>query len=60
MNIYTREIAANLKITIGTAQLVQYGMEDDGFDFSESSTRQLISTAKRIYRQILKESMETA
>ena len=52
MNIYTREIAAALQISLEAAAQVQYLMECDDFDFSESSTRQLISTAKRIVRDM--------
>ena len=48
MNIVTREIAEGLKISLEQASQVQYQMECDGFDFSECSTRQLVSTAKRI------------
>ena len=53
MNIVTREIAEGLKISLDDALRVQNEMECDGFDFSECSTRQLVSTAKRIYKDIL-------
>ncbi len=43
MNIYTREIATALQISLEAAAQLQYLMECDDFDFSESSTRQLIS-----------------
>ena len=52
MNIVTREIAEGLKISLEQALQVQTCMECDGFDFSGCSTRQLISTAKRITRDI--------
>ena len=50
MNIVTREIAEGLQISLEQALQLQEQMECDGFDFSECSTRQLISTAKRIVR----------
>jgi hypothetical protein len=52
MNIVTREIAEGLKISLEQALQVQTCMECDGFDFVGCSTRQLISTAKRITRDI--------
>jgi hypothetical protein len=60
MNKVTRDIAANLKISLGDALLVQDAMECDGFDFSECSNRQLYSEAKRHYNEILIEMMEIA
>jgi hypothetical protein len=57
MNIVTREIAEGLKISLEDALRVQEQMECDGFDFSECSTRQLISTAKRIYKDILEQML---
>jgi hypothetical protein len=52
MNIVTREIAEGLQISLEQALQVQTCMECDGFDFVGCSTRQLISTAKRITRDI--------
>ena len=52
MNIVTREIAEGLQISLEQALQLQEQMECDGFDFSECSTRQLISTAKRIVRDM--------
>ena len=52
MNIVTHEIAEGLKISLEQSLQIQNCMECDGFDFSECSTRQLISTAKRITRDI--------
>jgi cell division ATPase FtsA len=52
MNIVTRDIAEGLQISLEQAEQIQNCMECDGFDFSECSTRQLISTAKRITRDI--------
>jgi hypothetical protein len=60
MNIYTRNIAANLKVTLGDAVLIQHALECDGFDFSECTDRQLYREAKRAYIEILTESMEIA
>jgi hypothetical protein len=57
MNIVTREIAEGLKISLEDALRVQNEMECDGFDFSECSTRQLVSTAKRIYKDILEQML---
>ena len=52
MNIYTSQIAAALQISLEAAAQVQYHMECDDFDFSESSTRQLINVAKRMVRDM--------
>lgn len=53
MNQVTRDIAANLKITLEDALRVQDEMECEGFDFSECTNRQLINTAKRIANDII-------
>jgi len=60
MNKVTRDIAANLNVSLGDAALIQYALECDGFDFSECSNRQLYREAKRAYADILAESMEIA
>jgi hypothetical protein len=60
MNQVTRDIAANLKVSLGDASMIQYALECDDFDFSACSNRQLYSAAKRAYRDILAESMEIA
>jgi len=52
MNIYTSQIATALQISLKAAAQVQYLMECDDFDFSESSTRQLINVAKRTVRDM--------
>ena len=52
MNQVTRDIAEGLKISLEHALQLQEQMECDGFDFSECSTRQLISTVKRIARDM--------
>ncbi len=52
MNIYTSQIATALQISLEAAAQVQYLMECDDFDFSESSTRQLINVAKRTVRDM--------
>jgi hypothetical protein len=57
MNIVTREIAEGLQISLEDALRVQTEMECDGFDFSECSTRQLVSTAKRIYKDMLEQML---
>ena len=46
MNIYTKNIAALLKITIEEALKVQDQMERNGIDFSECSTRTFNKEAK--------------
>jgi hypothetical protein len=52
MNIYTREIAALLKIDLETALRVQNEMSVSGFDFSESSTRQFNAEARAAYKML--------
>ena len=52
MNIYTSQIATALQISLEAAAQVQYHMECDDFDFSESSIRQLINAAKRMVRDM--------
>ena len=52
MNQVTRDIAEGLQVSLEQALQVQTCMECDGFDFVGCSTRQLISTAKRITRDI--------
>lgn len=52
MNQVTREIAEGLQISLEHALQIQDQMECDGFDFSECSTRRLISTVKRIARDM--------
>lgn len=60
MNQVTRDIAANLKVSLGDAIMIQHALECDGFDFSECTDRQLYREAKRAYMEILAESMEIA
>ena len=52
MNIYTRDIAALLKISLEEALKVQDMMEEDGFDFSEATTAKFNSEAKYQYKNM--------
>lgn len=52
MNIYTREIAALLKIDLETALRVQNEMIASYFDFSEASTRQFNAEARLTYKTL--------
>jgi hypothetical protein len=52
MNIYTKEIAALLKITIEEALKVQDQMACNGVDFSECSTRTFNKEAKLAAQEI--------
>jgi hypothetical protein len=52
MNIYTKDIAALLKISIEEARIVQDQMERNGVDFSEVSTRTFNKEAKVAAQEI--------
>jgi hypothetical protein len=52
MNIYTKNIAALLKITIEEASKVQDQMERNGVDFSEVSTRTFNKEARLAAQEI--------
>jgi hypothetical protein len=52
MNIYTKEIAALLKITLEQALKVQTQMSFNGLDFSECSTRTFNKEAKIAAQEI--------
>ncbi len=52
MNMYTKQIAALLKITIKQALEVQSRMEGNGVDFSECSTRTFNKEAKVAAQEI--------
>lgn len=52
MNIYTRQIAELLSISLEDARLVQYEMECNGFDFSEAPDRQFEREALFCYSMI--------
>ena len=52
MNMYTKHIAALLKITIEQALKVQAQMEGNGVDFSEVSTRTFNKEAKAAAQEI--------
>ena len=52
MNMYTKHIAALLKITIEQALKVQARMEGNGVDFSEVSTRTFNKEAKTAAQEI--------
>ena len=52
MNIYTKEIAALLKITIEEASKVLDQMSGNGVDFSECSTRTFNKEARYAAQQI--------
>lgn len=46
MNMYTKQIAALLKVSDAVALLIQSQMECNGVDFSECSTRTFNKEAK--------------
>jgi hypothetical protein len=46
MNLYTREIAKILKITLKNARRIQDEMEANGFDFSECTATQFMREIK--------------
>ena len=52
MNIYTRNIAALLKISLEEALTVQNLMEEDGFDFSEATTAEFNREAKYQFKNM--------
>jgi hypothetical protein len=52
MNIYTRNIAAFLKISLEEALTVQNLMEEDGFDFSEATTAEFNREAKYQFKNM--------
>jgi hypothetical protein len=52
MNIYTKEIAALLKISLEEALKVQTQMSFNGLDFSECSTRTFNKEAKIAAQEI--------
>ena len=52
MNMYTKEIAALLKISLEEARIVQDQMECNGVDFSECSTRTFNKEAKLAAQEI--------
>jgi hypothetical protein len=52
MNIYTRNIAALLKISLEEALTVQNLMEEDGFDFSEATTAGFNREAKYQFKNM--------
>lgn len=59
MNIYTKNIAALLKITIENALKVQDQMERNGVDFSECSTRTFNKEAKLAAQEIASSLLTT-
>lgn len=59
MNIYTKNIAALLKITIEEALKVQDQMERNGVDFSECSTRTFNKEARLAAKEIQSSSLTT-
>ena len=59
MNIYTKNIAALLKITIEEASKVQDQMERNGVDFSECSTRTFNKEAKLAAQEIASSPLTT-
>lgn len=52
MNMYTKHIAALLKISLEQALKVQAQMEGNGVDFSEVSTRTFNKEAKEAAKEI--------
>ena len=52
MNMYTKQIAALLNITLELALQVQSQMECNGVDFSECSTRTFNKEAKAAAQEI--------
>ena len=59
MNIYTKNIAALLKITIEEASKVQDKMERNGVDFSECSTRTFNKEARLAAQEIASSHLTT-
>ena len=59
MNIYTKNIAALLKITIEEASKVQDQMERNGVDFSECSTRAFNKEARLAAQEIASSHLTT-
>lgn len=52
MNMYTREIAKILNISLEVAVKVQYEMECNGIDYSECSNAQFKREAKLAYNTL--------
>lgn len=52
MNIYTREIAKILNVSLEVAEQVQYEMECNDFDFSEATDREFKEEATFAYSLI--------
>ena len=52
MNIYTRQIAELLSISLEDAERVQYEMECNDFDFSEATYRQIKREALFCYSML--------
>ena len=59
MNIYTKNIAALLNITIEEASKVQDQMERNGVDFSECSTRAFNKEARLAAQEIASSPLTT-
>lgn len=57
MNWYTKKIAELLKISLDDARRIQHKMYCSGFDFSEATDDQLISTAQYIRKDILEQML---